>query len=364
MKNRLFMMLCLCMVSYLTGCARPQPGRQDMDAEILLRTTVKAGEKDTGMSKAVTATELFGEDFHDQFNLTTLRSIAWIDTVAIGNTIYQLMGNGDIYQYNITSGEYSLYCTVPTPPEGVGAETTYSSLSDKLKSALEKTVYRLFVREEELYGYSSVSGTIGKIDRKGISWLDVRLDNAIQRTQDSAWPTSPQYFFAEGNTLYAYYDRAWNEIGEHTCDGIMLAYDLDTGKCTMTALPDTYMMCPYQPGSALLLRANSQSGFFLSSFELSTGAMVDLDIPVPFQTDADAFEDAWAFTEQAGGLAYDTRNDQIYLAARDALCMIGNGHEHTLFALQGEIGESLGDRMAFILDDGSYYIPPILYTFV
>lgn len=356
MKNRLLMILCFCMVLYLTGCARPQPEQQGKDADNLLQTTIQVGEKDTTVSKVVIATELFGEDFHDQFNLTTLRRVGWIDTVVIGNTLYRLMGNGDIYQYDVTSGEYSLYCTVPTPPEGTGAETTYSSLSDKLKTALEKSVYRLFVREGELYGYSSVSGAIGKIDEKGISWLDVRLDNAIQREQDSAWPNPLQYFFAEGNTLYAYYDRALNEYGEQPCNGVMLAFNLDTGKYTMTDLPDTYMMCPYQTGYALLIRGNSKKGAYLSSLDLSTGAIVDLDISVPFQLDAEAFEDSWMYLEQVGGLAYDASNKRIYLAVPNALYTANDGQELAPCEIQGDIWDSLSGRAAFILENGAFFL--------
>ena len=360
MKNRLLIMLCFCMVLYLTGCGRPQPEQQGMDADTLLRTTIQGGEKDTAVSKAVIATELFGKDFHDQFNLTTLRRVGWIDSVVIGNTLYRLMRNGDIYQYNVISGEYSLYCTVPTPPEGVGAETTYSSLSKKLKAALEKSVYRMFVREGELYGYSSVSGAIGKIDEKGISWLDVRLDNAIQREQDSAWPNPLQYLYAEGNILYAYYDRALNEYGEQPCNGVMLAFNLDTGKCITTDLPDTYMMCPYQTGYALLLRGNSKKGAYLSSLELSTGTIVNLDTSVPFLLDAEAFENSWMFSEQVGGLAYDISNKRIYLAVPNALYTANDGQELTPCEIQGDIWDSLSGRSGFILENGAYFLNSIL----
>lgn len=356
MKNRLLMILCFCMVLYLTGCARPQPERQAKDADDLQRTSIQTGEKDIALSKTIISTELFGQDFHDQFNLTTLRRVGWIDTVAIRNTLYRLMVNGDIYQYDVASGEYSLYCTVPTPPEGTGAETTYSSLSDKLKTALEKSVYQLFVREGELYGYSSVSGAIGKIDEKGISWLDVRLDNAIQSVQDSAWPNPLQYFFSKGNTLYAYYDRALNEYGEQPCNGVMLAFNLDTGRCTTTDLPDTYMMCPYQTGYALLLCGNSKKGAYLSSLDLSTGTIVDLDISVPFQLDAEAFEDSWMYLEQVGGLAYDVSNKQIYLAVPNALYTANDGQELAPCEIQGEIWESLSGRSGFILENGAYFL--------
>ena len=96
--------------------------------------------------------------------------------------------------------------------------------------------------------------------------------------------------------------------------------------------------------------------WYLSSLDLSTGTIVDLDISIPFQLDAEAFEDSWMYLEQVGGLAYDVSNKQIYLAVPNALYTANDGQELAPCEIQGEIWESLSGRSGFILENGAYFL--------
>lgn len=79
------------------------------------------------------------------------------------NRVYQLMGTGVIYYYDLETGTYALYTTVPVLPQGINAYTReYSDLNSEEKGIIDSAVFQLIdsVDDDVLYGYSTNSGMI------------------------------------------------------------------------------------------------------------------------------------------------------------------------------------------------------------
>lgn len=300
---------------------------------------------------------VFDEDFFEERHLwdgelVTTQSVA----VANGN-VYDLLTNGDIYSWNPQTSEYSLYAQVPALPAfGYRSDMCYSELGEAVKIELDKVVFDLIGCEDTLLAINPTNGAIGTVEAAGVTWNDVRLDTSVQMQSDRAYPMSLRYAFVEGDTLYGFYDLAWDESDEAPCRATLLAFDLNTGVCASTDLTDTYAFCQYTPGFLLLLRKDGEGATVLARYELEGGKTTDLALSIPVIIDQNAY-DWWSFTEQIGGLAYHPTSDTVYLANVDGLWSSTAGAAFIRHDASEGIWEYLlSSAQAWTLPDGAYVV--------
>lgn len=295
--------------------------------------------------------EAFYEENHiwDQGTIT-LRSIA-----VAGDAVYGLMTNGDIYRWPPNTGECMRFAQVTALPK-FDMEKPFSKQNDNLKKELGKAVFSLIGTEEALYGFNPITGGFGCIQDGGIAWNDVRLDTSILMQRDHSYPLSIEFPFVEGDTLYGFYDMAWQQAGEHPCQAILLSFDLKTGMCTANELPGALRFCRYTPGNLLLMRDNGTKTPVLTRYALANGEQADLDVPLPLEIDRDYYSDWWTFNTQIGGLAYDQASGAIYLADLDGLWIGKEDAPFTRWSPAERWDYLVSNSQAWVLPDGRYVL--------
>ena len=264
--------------------------------------------------------EIYGEAFWDQFNLQSLSDISSISFTVSGDHAYQLMANGDLYQLDMQSMEYSLLCRVPAlPTSDFSAEMRYSDLDEYVKMQADSAVFQIIgdIREDRLYGYCPVSGRIGIIDETGIHWKEAQFDSKDTNRMNIAYPEALLCAFVDGNLLYAFVDRAADS--DAPCQGSLVSFDLDSGKCSYVDLPGVYAFCPYMDGVLLMLTRNSQGRLCLDSYTLSNGNVASVVSSLPIELDPGCGEDWFSVASLVSGLAYDQTNNVIFLAGENGL---------------------------------------------
>lgn len=302
---------------------------------------------------------LFDEDFDQQYNVNFLDKISRSEVV-IGNRYYSLMSSGNIYYFDADTNSYGFLTSVTVPQTGIEYQgVRYSDLEEAERQVRDQSVFQLIgaVDSNTLYGYCSTSGRIGIIDESGIHWSDVPLDNFLQMEKDEIWPEPLYFAYIEGNSVYAYCGSTeWPDNNSSKYIGQLLTFDMQTGKCVLTELPQTYAFCPYTNGQMLLLRCKDDGQMYLSSFDHSTHLITEEQFPVlPLMTPADGYESVvfsiagLAFHEQSGSIVYSDVNG-VWQSVQ------GNAFHHV------ELGQKLWEDLtprgqAWIMQNGSYIFP-------
>lgn len=298
--------------------------------------------------------EIFGDDFWKQFDLQSLSDISAISFAVSGNCAYQLMENGDLYQLDLQKMEYRLFCQLPAlPTVDFSSEMQYSDLNDAVKAQIDGAVFQIIgdIRENLLYGYCPVSGRIGVIDETGIHWNGVQFDCADTNPTNAAYPEALSYAFVDENVLYAFVDQP--SISDESCQGVLVSFDLQSGNCAYTELPETYLFCPYENDQLLLLVRDSQGEMHLDRFNISTFERDEVISVVPIVSDAECGDDWFSIASAISGLAYN--DEDIFLATEDGLWLMEGTNHFSNVALEGSAWTTVNPySQAWISCGGAY----------
>lgn len=303
--------------------------------------------------------KIFTEAFREQFGLETLDEISSYSFAVTGNSAYQLMSSGDLYAYDLETGEYALYAHVPALPKQVYSTVlTYSDLDDESKALVDGAVFQLIGRidGDELYGYCPTSGLIGRIDEEGIHWNEIRLDNSLQMKNNRPWPENLEYARIIGESLYAFYNQAENS--EAPCEGAILQWNLATGDCQITDVPGAYALYCTPSEHALLLCRDDEGMIVLRRYDLQTQAMDQSTESLPIsQTKVEA-NDPHSVRTLFSGLAWREEQGLTYFATPDGLWSCAADDESPRrIALHGNAWDTLvSTSEAWLTKDGSYVL--------
>ena len=303
--------------------------------------------------------KIFTEAFWEQFDLQTLDETSSYSFAVTGNSAYQLMSSGDIYAYDLETGEYALYAHVPAlPKQAYSPGFKYSELDDETKALVDGAVFQLIGRidGDELYGYCLTSGLIGRIDEEGIHWNEIRLDNSLQMKGNLPWPDSLLDARILGESLYAFYNKAENF--DAPCDGVILKWNLVTGDCQITEVPGAYALCCTPSEHALLLCMDDEGMIVLRRYDLQTQAMNQSAESLPIsQTQVEA-NDQYSVRTLFSGLAWHEDQGLIYFATPDGLWFCAADDENpSRIALNGNAWDGLNvTSEAWLSKDGSYVL--------
>lgn len=299
---------------------------------------------------AQAAQKLFDQvSFLEPFHL-----LGTISTAASKDCIYRLMDTKEVYCWQMDTGDYSYFGTVPALPD-VDLEIPLSKQPEEMQQTLMEAVYSLTTDENgNLYGINHLFGRVCLITPERTEWLPVTLDASVINTLDSAYPPSLTQLWITNETLYGFYDLSVPTRTKNFAP-TLLSFSLVDGHCTVTQLPNTVTLCPYQPGQVLLLQSDASGALSLHVYTLSTGESVSLPQAVPVNIPAGAYLDFWDASSYVGGLAYDVDRDVIYLASATQLWLSRDGHE---FAQSDDTVEwsylTPTSNQAWVLQNGAY----------
>ena len=298
------------------------------------------------------AEELFDDKFREDTHLIDQGLVGRLSVTVAGDNVFALYENGEIYSWNSSTKEYSLFATVDAFPD-VDIEIPYSQQSDDMKALLNSCVFSLLSDGEHLYGLNLISGAIGEITADGIAWNEVKLDLSIINQCDLAWPHALIRPFFYQNSLIAYYDMSAATGGNDYTPAI-LQFDLSTGAYTMTSCPKAITMCHYQDDTVLFLQDSGTSLPEFVLYNLSTGEYTNLDITAPFEINRKLLAESCDILGTLGGLTYDAVNDTIYLADETSLWVSTNGNAFSKQEIddQWEYTVYYGD--AWVMPDGTF----------
>ena len=260
---------------------------------------------------AAQAGVIFGDSLAQAFQLTKDEVSTGLGVTAIGDTVYELLSNGELYAWDPAQDSYSLYARVPAAPI-INAEIPFSRQSAEVQRALTESVSQLIPAEDALYGFNDLTGRIGIIDPNGWHVNDVLLGTAALKSSDAAYPERLRNAFITEGKLYAFHDLAYSTSFKPR--PALLVFDLLSGACTAVKMPDTITFCRYKPGTLLCLRDNGTETPALAVYALASGRTTPLAVTVPVSMERTYFEQAFYLHCRIGGLAYDAVHDAIYLA--------------------------------------------------
>ncbi|MEG0741440.1 MAG: hypothetical protein RR521_04390 [Clostridia bacterium] len=298
--------------------------------------------------------ELFDDAFYAQFELRKDTFVSAYDFTHINDTIYVALSNAHVYAWDAAKGSYRKVSELPKLP-AYNAELPFKELSDALKVQLQASVFTLIPGDGELLGLNHLFGKIGKIASNGIAWRSTQLDTSILTRKGQSYPASLLYPFIYRATLYGFYDMQWAENGENPCEGILLAFDLNTGAYEQAALNGAFTFCRYGDDSLLLMRDNGSATPVLSTYSLRTKTMEDLPLALPIKLDRVCFGDFYRLLSEIGGLAYNPANRQIAFVCRCKLWSSIDGQPFTqALDLSDVISYTLPNAQGWFMPDGRY----------
>lgn len=259
------------------------------------------------------ADRLFGDSFAKTCDLPPEAIYAGVCLAVVDQTVYQLMQSGEIYAWSPHQNAYALYTHVP-PRAPVNVEIPLMQQSESIYRALSESVGCLIPSNESLYGLNPISGMIGRIDEDGWHLHDVRLDtSALARAdQNNGYPIDLRNAYIENGMMYAFHDiHLTSAMPPQTT---LLSFDLSSGSCSVTAMPNTIEFCRYTPGKLLCLCDHGTQTLTLSVYDIASQQFSALHMVVPISIQRAWLNNSWELRSHLGGLAYDPLADRIYLA--------------------------------------------------
>ena len=319
------------------------------------------------------AERLFRDSFAEAFHLTNNDILTGVSLTAAGDTVYRLLTDGDLYTWEPKGDRYALYAHVPAAPWAkVNVEIPFLRQSADVQCALTESVSQLIPAGDEIYGFNVLSGRIGLIDGDGWHSNGVCLDTAALWPSAEVYPERLRNAFITGGKLYAFHDI--NYSTSKTPQPTLLVFDLTNGACAVTEMPGTITCCRYTPGKLLCLQDNGTETPVLAVYELGSGRMTGMEIPVPVSIERKYFNQAFYLHCRIGGLAYDAGSDSVYLADTHNLwCSTAGGifqqTANDLWAVwdQNHEGESMMTAEVeawtlpsggYIFQNGTWYVGP------
>ena len=299
------------------------------------------------------AEQLFGTALVEACQLP--REEAYMDRsrTAQGNRVYQLMLSGDLYAWDPATDSYALYAHVPAEPR-YNVEIPFEKQSASLQREITETVSLLIPSDEGLYGFNYRSGRIGPIDQDGWHELDARLDvSRLYQTKDN-YPRNLRSAFVENGTLYAFHDISLNTDAAPPATEL-LAFDLVSGKCAVTSLPDTAYFCRHTPGRLLCLQLGDACALYLAVYDIASQTMTPLDIAVPLSIDKRAFSSSMRLRIETSGMAYDAERNIIYLPGPKMLWRSIDGAPFEAIQIVDGWEEKIPVSNAWVLSSGVYF---------
>ena len=261
------------------------------------------------------AERIYEDAFVESCGLPHADVVNGVSLTVVENTVFQLMRSGDIFTWDPDQDLYSFYAHVPARPLA-DVEIPFSRQSESLKNELTQSVSCLIPAQDGIYGFNDISGLIGLIDPNGWHVSDVRLDTATLTTFDDYAEELRNAFISEGK-LYAFHDvnLTRNKLPQTT----LLIFDLSSGACSVTKLPDIITFCRYTSGKLLCIQDSGTKIPTLAVYDIDSQKMSALDVTVPIPIEREYFTQSWNLHCQIGGLAYDAARDIIYLADAQGL---------------------------------------------
>ena len=270
----------------------------------------------------------------------------------VGNTVYQLMRNGDIFAWDSQTDEYALYAHVPKFPS-FNSEIPFHSQSDSIKAEIEDTVFYLISSPDGLYGINLVTGAIGLIDANGIHFNNVKLDTSFLKPSTEEWPMAFANAFIENEKLYAYFDIGLL-TGEMPPQTTLLIFDLITGDCSTIYMENTIAFCRYTSGKLLLLQDDGTETPKLAIYDIASEKSSDLDLVIPISMNRNTFQNSWEIHSEIGGLAYDSTNNTTYLSDVHGVWISIAGQPFERQSSRSGWDMLIGTAEAWVLSSGDY----------
>ncbi|MEG2187622.1 MAG: hypothetical protein RR085_09920 [Clostridia bacterium] len=303
---------------------------------------------------AATVTEVFNDTFYEENHIRDDAFVSPSGFACTHDALYVLLSNHTVYSWGLTDGKYQKMCDLPPLPR-YNAELSYDELSNDIKEQLQNVVFTFIPSDHHLLGFNPIHGRIGTIDNDGITWSDKKLDTTVLTRKGHSYPSSILYPFVNQNILYGFYDMSWEENDDPPCEGVLLAFDLESGACEKTDLQGAFTFCRYGLDSLLLMRDNGSEAPVLSKYSLQTKDIVDLPIPISAKLERNSFSDFYTLMQEIGGLAYDSVNDQIvYVYQCKVWSSIGGQPFEAIADLSSSISYLMPTAQGWFLSNGSY----------
>ena len=300
----------------------------------------------------VQAERLYGSAFVEACQLPHEDAYNERSRTVLGDRVYQLMLSGDLYAWDPATNSYSLYTRVPAEPR-INVEIPFQRQSENIQHELMNSVSKLIPSDEGLYGFNYMSGKIGPIDQDGWHELDVRLDVSLLHQTKDNYPHNLRNTFVEHSTLYAFHDI--NLPTDRAPVTTLLAFDLTSGKCTVTNLPDTAFFCRYTPGKLLCLQKDDDFTLHLAVYDIVSQTMTSLEMAVPLSIEKNAFSSALKLRLETSGMAYDAQRNIIYLAGPKTLWRSVNGGAFEVIPIIDGWEDKVSVSEAWVLTSGVYF---------
>lgn len=298
------------------------------------------------------AERLFGSAFVEACQLPREDAYNECSRTVQGDRVYQLMLSGDLYAWDPSTDSYTLYAHVPAEPR-YDVEIPFEKQSASLQREITETVSLLIPSDEDLYGFNYASGRIGPIDQEGWHELDVRLDVSLLSQSDDNYPHYLRNAFVEEGKLYAFHDI--NLSTDKTPATQLLAFDLTSGECKVTAMPDTAFFCRYTPGKLLSMQMDDARALHLAVYDIASQTMTPLDLAVPLTINKSAFSSAMRLRIETSGMAYDAQRNIIYLAGPKTLWRSVDGGTFEALPIVNGWEEKIAISNAWVLTSGVYF---------
>ena len=234
-----------------------------------------------------------------------------ISLVSIENTVYRLMTNGDVYAWEPEQAQYYLYANVPARP-WFNVEIPFAEQSESIRDELTESVSQLIASDNGLYGFNDISGMIGLIDEEGWHVNHIRLDtSALMRSDfNTGYPQGIRNAYIENGILYAFHDIHLYHDGQPQSK--LLTFNLSSGVCNATSLPNVISFCRYAAGKLLCIQDNGTEKPILAVYDIDSHQTTDIGVDVPVSISRPTFSQAIYLRRKIDGLAYDAIRDIIY----------------------------------------------------
>ncbi|MDO4838688.1 MAG: hypothetical protein Q4B32_09905 [Clostridia bacterium] len=261
--------------------------------------------------------ELFGDAYAQQFQLSSLKDQIVTCYAMDGHTVYGMTAKGAVYTYDCETAAYALFTQLPAQPD-IDFE---KKPSEATKQAMGEAVsYLLFDENHELYGFNSTTGLLGKVDANGIQWQDTAVDTSVFYNPGGYYPEisfcQPQII---GDRL-----EGWivPDIDGTSCTWVSLS--LTDGSCTATEIPGAFQLCRYRDDTLLALVLTKDKTMALNVYDRSGACVRSYEGALPALQAGDA---ATVFDLQsiAGALAYDAASGTVYLMDESHLYVSRDG---------------------------------------
>lgn len=302
---------------------------------------------------AAQAERIFSGSFRAACALTADENTSNSLTV-VDDTAFILLKSGDIYTWDPQQDSYTFYVHVATYPL-VNVEIPFTRQGEALRAELSDTVCCLIPADDGLYGLNNISGMFGPIDEAGWHVGDVRLDVSMLRSSGDDYPENFRNAFIADGKLYAFHDidiTRGERIGT-----TLLVFDLSSGACEITALPDTITFCRYAAGQLLCLRDGGSEVPIFAVYDIASKQMTPLELVAPVVIERQLFSNMWHLNQVIGGLCYDGARGSIYLASEEGLWRSTQGAPFELVATPraDDLWESMTSAPeAWVLSSGGY----------